>query len=96
MSFKRLFILSTACKARIACDACRRPQNIAWRRSLASVYELPGGTINFDCPHGVPWQQSPDLAKALPVEPVPAEHDPAAEQRRLHQGGCCGSPSNGA
>jgi hypothetical protein len=84
----RLFVDSYACRSRAHCRTCRDLRGgRSWREGLAATYRLPGGAPDWTCPHGVNW------GIARPPEPIPADHDPEQEQRRLQSGGCCGAPS---
>ena len=65
---KPLFRKSVACSAGTHCGTCRdRNGGRAWRASLAAIFELPPGGVDFTCPHGKAWN-----APAGPVM-VPAE-----------------------
>lgn len=48
---KPRFVATDHCLSFVHCETCRT--NAAWRRSLAERYELPGGEVDFACPHGL-------------------------------------------
>ncbi len=55
-----LFTESRQCeKRRIAgrCGICR--SDARWRASLTTVFALPDGDVQFECPHGVQWINRP-------------------------------------
>ena len=44
------------CKDRTCCKTCRDKEGgRPWRESVRRVFDLPGGTVDFECPHGKPW-----------------------------------------
>jgi hypothetical protein len=57
----QLFVLSEHCKSRVHCVTCRNlEQGRRWRNDIANKFELPEGKVDFDCPHGVPWDFKPE------------------------------------
>lgn len=52
----RNFIKTKHCACGIHCRVCRDLDGgRAWRESLAKVFDLPGGVVDFECPNGKPW-----------------------------------------
>lgn len=69
---------SAVCASRRACRDCRdRVGGRGFRESISAGYELPSGGVDFDCPHGVPWNATPD--------PLPADF----AARRLERCDAC-------
>ena len=65
---------SNACRDRVHCLTCRDSGRAgrAWRESLAKLFNLPGGEVNFDCPQGIPWNPTPEQ---LPEPTTPRRSD---------------------
>ena len=58
----RQFTDSRSCACRLHCPTCRDLEGGRKRRgSLAEHFALPGGEIDFDCPHGIPWGAGPQI-----------------------------------
>ncbi len=52
------FFDSIHCTSRAHCVACRSTTRPQFRESIAESYSLP--VVNFECPHGVPWNHTPE------------------------------------
>ena len=56
------------CQSRMHCATCRDLEGgRSWRGQLMATYALPGGVVDFVCPHGI--QAGDDVA---PVKPAPS------------------------
>lgn len=67
-----LYTESESCRMRregeggLSCTSCR--SSVHKRMSLLKAYRLPNDDINFDCPHGVPWEG--DRPEPMPAKPT--------------------------
>lgn len=52
------FFESIHCASRAHCGVCRDTAHPTFRESIAAAYSLP--VVNFECPHGVPWDYKPE------------------------------------
>lgn len=60
------------CSSRAQCSICRDLEGgRKWRESLGKVFELPGGVIDFECPHGFDWGNTPEQVD--PPKPNPRD-----------------------
>ena len=82
----RVFANCFHCRCGVHCETCRdREGGREWRLMLMRSYSVPGGAVDFECPHGRPWGYEPaDDGRRSSVTMGQA----AATGRR--QGGCCG------
>ena len=54
------FTESRHCTVKLHCPLCRDLlAGRAWRVSLFSRFSVPGGVVDFTCPHGRPWGFQP-------------------------------------
>lgn len=62
--------LQLLCHGRRHCQACRdRTGGRAFRASVIEIFDVPGGVVDFACPHGLPWDwdgNTPPEASAQP------------------------------
>jgi len=56
------FFTSDHCKSRMHCRKCRDPHNASFRAVVADVYGL---TIDFECPHNMPWLDVPPQPRRI-------------------------------
>ena len=50
---------SLICTSFDHCKTCRdREGGKEWRLSNVKLFEVPGNTVDFQCPYGVPWNMS--------------------------------------
>ena len=73
------------CHTRVQCHICRDLEGGRWwREKRAKDYELPGGEIDFECPHGIPWGAGPQVSPdATPEQKSKAEATEKLVQSRL-------------
>ena len=77
-----MFVYSEHCCSGAHCRTCRdRDGGRSFRASLGTVFELPAGAPDFDCPHGRPWGyqgNAPVSVKiGLPGDPIVPEGERA-------------------
>ncbi len=51
------FFETTHCTSKTHCTVCRDPNAVQWRVSISKTFDV-GSNVNFDCPHGIPWNGS--------------------------------------
>ena len=62
-----LFTKTAHCIARAHCGMCReREGGRKFRESLAKIFELPDGEVDFACPQGLPWRNAPQRKPCPP------------------------------
>lgn len=50
------------CRGQNHCPTCRDIEGgREWRESLGKVFKLPGGIVDFECPEGFNWGDTPEL-----------------------------------
>lgn len=55
------FFNSYHCSCRVLCVTCRDLEGgRTWREELSRAFSLPNNEIDFICPHGVPWNPTPE------------------------------------
>ncbi len=58
---KKDFTNNLSCIDHVHCATCRNLEGgRKWRESLTKAFKLPEGKVDFDCPHGVPWNPTED------------------------------------
>lgn len=67
------------CQAKVHCEACRDPEQSAWRESVAQHYQMPDGWPK--CPFGKPMKGDAPV-EMKPLDPLDT-NDP-----RNFTGGC--------
>ena len=56
----RSFVETGHCKAGTHCATCRDLEaGRSWRESLTLRFAVPGGAVDFVCPHGRSWGTQP-------------------------------------
>ena len=84
------------CSEGVHCGTCRDRGEAGrkWRASLAAHFALPGREVDFDCPHGKPWDYRPDPAPGAQRGPVRVSEGqplPACDYRKPsgYKSPCC-------
>lgn len=101
---KPLKILATSgvCAERLHCATCRDLEGgRSWRKGLGKIFELSG--VDFECPHGVGWGETPERIIVPKSEPPKLDHNqralaameaagmtPDTARKEAKRGGCCG------
>jgi len=56
----RNFCQTWHCRSGAKCERCRDLEgDRPWREMILRHFEVPGGEVDWECPHGVPWGYYP-------------------------------------
>ena len=96
------------CLSGVYCRRCRDLEHgRGWRTRIATRFAIPGGDVDWPCPHGKPWGfqdgppprlrgmvGSPPAAVALPAGPPPTVTDPPYVAQRRAACAACDVPES--
>ena len=57
----KLFVETSHCTSMVHCGTCRNKEDGRnWRSGIGRVFEIPDNNVDFECPHGKPWEYKPE------------------------------------